>query len=155
MLEERSRHGGKHVSAKKANITLSNPLIEAVKRQRCVLFLGAGASKEARNAAGNTPPDANQLRDILANRFFSKPMPNRDVMGVAEMAIATTGSGPQVYEEVRKAFTGFAPQEAHKLIPTFSWRAITTTNYDTIVEDAYAAFSSRVFAFASSSSRLS
>ncbi|NTF55017.1 P-loop NTPase [Rhizobium rhizogenes] len=116
---------------------LSNSLIEAVKSQRCVLFLGAGASKEAQNANGNKPPDANQLRDILAEKFFKKAMPNRDVMGVAEMAIANSGSASQVYEEVRKAFTGYTSQAAHKLIPTFSWHAIATTNYDTIVEGAY------------------
>jgi len=89
------------VPAKQTKIVLSNPLIEAVKAQRCVLFLGAGASKEAKNAKDETPPDANQLRDILADRFFGKAMPNRDVMAVAEMAIANSGSGPQVYEEVR------------------------------------------------------
>lgn len=132
------------MATKQKKISLPIPLVEAVKAQRCVLFLGAGASKEARNAKDETPPDANQLRDILADRFFKKPMTNRDVMAVAEMAIATSGSAPQVYEEVRRAFTGFAPQEAHKLIPTFNWRAIATTNYDTIVEEAYKEVPTRV-----------
>ena len=45
-------------------------LSEAVKNKRAILFLGAGASKEAKNAAHQTPPDADQLRDILADRFF-------------------------------------------------------------------------------------
>jgi tetratricopeptide (TPR) repeat protein/cold shock CspA family protein len=125
------------VAEKKSELVLSNSLIEAVKSQRCVLFLGAGASKEARNDKGDKPPDANQLRDILAERFFKKAMPNRDVMAVAEMAIANSGSASQVYEEVRKAFVGFAPQAAHHLIPTFNWHSIATTNYDTIVEGAY------------------
>ncbi|ERP96797.1 hypothetical protein Q669_26510 [Labrenzia sp. C1B10] len=116
---------------------LSSQLIEAVKGQRCVLFLGAGASKEARNAENQTPPDANQLRDILAEHFFKKEMPQRDVMAVAEMAIAASGSAGQVYEKVRQAFTGFVPKVAHQLIPTFAWRAIATTNYDTIVAQAY------------------
>ncbi len=116
---------------------LANALLEAVKGQRCVLFLGAGASKEARNTEGLKPPDANQLRDILAERFFKKPMPDRDVMTVAEMAISTSGSAAQVYEEVRNSFVGFEPQETHQLLPTFLWKAIATTNYDTIVEDAY------------------
>lgn len=132
------------MAGKAQKIILTSPLIEAVKAQRCVLFLGAGASKEARNSAGQTPPDANQLRDILAERFFQKAMPNRDVMAVAEMAIATNGSAAQVYEEVRKAFTGFTPQATHRLLPTFSWRAIATTNYDTLVEEAYKEVATRV-----------
>jgi tetratricopeptide (TPR) repeat protein len=132
------------VAVKEPKFTLSSTLIEAVKAQRCVLFLGAGASKEARNGDGAKPPDANQLRDILANRFFKKEMPNRDVMAVAEMAIAISGSAAQIYEEVRKAFTGFAPQTAHRLIPTFGWKAMATTNYDTIIEDSYKDVTTRI-----------
>jgi tetratricopeptide (TPR) repeat protein len=131
------------MAAKSATLFVPTLLVEAIKGQRCVLFLGAGASKEAKNANGDTPPDANQLRDILAGRFFGKEMKNRDVMGVAEMAISNSGSA-SVYEEVRKAFTGFEPQSAHKLIPTFHWKAIATTNYDLIVEAAYKQTSNRV-----------
>jgi hypothetical protein len=49
-----------------------------------------------------------------------------------------------VYEEVRKAFIGFTPQKAHNLIPEFGWRAIATTNYDTIVEEAYRNSSNKI-----------
>lgn len=129
---------------KLARPNIPNLLIESVKAQRCVIFLGAGASKEAKNAKGETPPDANQLRDILAKRFFNKEMKNRDVMAVAEMAIAASGSAAQVYEEVRRAFSEFEPQAAHKLLPSFHWRAIATTNYDLIVEGAYKAVSNKV-----------
>jgi tetratricopeptide (TPR) repeat protein len=132
------------VAAKEPKFNLTSNLIEAVKAQRCVLFLGAGASKEARNVEGKKPPDADQLRDILADRFFRKAMPNRDVMAVAEMAIASSGSAAQVYEEVRKAFTGFDPQATHCLIPTFGWRAIATTNYDTIIEETYKEVTTRI-----------
>ena len=58
-------------------------LADSVKNKRAILFLGAGASKEAKNAANQTPPDADQLRDILATRFFAQPMKGRDVMAVA------------------------------------------------------------------------
>ena len=51
-------------------------LQEAVKNGRAILFLGAGASKECRNNRGETPPDANQLRDILSTQFMGKRMPN-------------------------------------------------------------------------------
>lgn len=125
------------MGAKKPLPKLPTSLVEAVKAQRCVLFLGAGASKEAKSPDGKAPPDANQLRDLLAQHFFKKDMPNRDVMAVAEMAISVGGSAAQVYEKVRQIFTGYNPQETHKLIPTFGWRAIATTNYDTIVEQAY------------------
>jgi hypothetical protein len=86
-------------------ITIPAVLVEAVKSKRVIPFLGAGASKESKNAAGKQPPDADQLRDILAQKFFGKPMPHRDVMAVAEMAIAVSGGSGLVYEAVRQALT--------------------------------------------------
>jgi ribosomal protein S12 methylthiotransferase accessory factor YcaO len=72
-----------------ARVNIPTLLADSVKNKRAILFLGAGASKEAKNAANQTPPDADQLRDILAARFFAQPMKGRDVMAVAEMAIAS------------------------------------------------------------------
>jgi hypothetical protein len=94
-------------------------------------FLGAGASRESKNAAGKQPPDANQLRDILAQKFFGKPMPNRDVMAVAEMAISVSGGSGLVYEAVRQAIDGFQPSPAHNLLTSFNWRmkGIASHNY--------------------------
>jgi hypothetical protein len=81
---------------KRETAEIPSLLTEAVKNKRAILFLGAGASREARSADGKTPPDAEQLRDILADRFFGRPMKNRDVMAVAEMAIASSGGAGQV-----------------------------------------------------------
>lgn len=53
-------------------IEIPAPLIEAVKVRRAIPFLGGGASKEAKNLAGKTPPDADQLRDLIAMRFFNR-----------------------------------------------------------------------------------
>jgi hypothetical protein len=75
-------------------------LQEVVRSGRAILFLGAGASKECRNAEGKSPPDANQLHDILAKKFLGKAMTNRDVMTVAEMAIESGAGRPLVFETV-------------------------------------------------------
>jgi hypothetical protein len=130
--------------AKKPPIEIPTLLAEAVKTKRAVLFLGAGASKEAKNAVGQTPPDANQLRDILAEKFFRREMKNRDVMAVAEMAIASGIGAPRLYETIRQVFDPFRPSIAHKMIVTFNWRMITTTNYDLLVECAYSDSRERV-----------
>lgn len=118
-------------------VVIPSPLIEAVKSKRIILFLGAGASKESKNSLGQTPPDADQLRDILAQRFFGVSIKNRDVTAVAEMAIASSGGAQQVFETVRQSFEGFEPSKAHKLISAFNWRMIATTNYDLLVERAF------------------
>ena len=127
-----------------ARVQIPILLSEAVKNKRAILFLGAGASKEAKNAANQTPPDADQLRDILADRFFGRPMKNRDVMAVAEMAIASSGGAGLVFDVVRQAFDSFQPSQAHKLISAFNWRMIATTNYDLLVERAYSTAPERI-----------
>jgi hypothetical protein len=62
-------------------------LQEAVKNGRAILFLGAGASKECKNRLGETAPNAEQLRDILSQKYMGKLMSKRTLMSVAEMAI--------------------------------------------------------------------
>src|SRR5665213_4330846 len=105
-------------------------LSEAVKNGRAILFLGAGASKECKNARGDTPPNAEQLRDILSTKYLGKLMPKRDVMSVAEMAIENGAGRNLVFDTVSNAFDGFEASDAHKLASEFNWRAIATTNYD-------------------------
>jgi hypothetical protein len=121
-----------------AKIEIPPLLIEAVKSRRAIPFFGAGASKEATNATHKTPPDADQLRDILANRFFNREIKNRDVMAVAEMAIEVSGGQSRVFEAVREAFDTFEPGDAHRLVTTFNWRMVATKNYDVLIERAYA-----------------
>ena len=38
---------------------------------------------------------------------------------------------------IRGIFLPFKPSLSHGKIPTFRWRAIVTTNYDCLIEDAY------------------
>ena len=125
------------MNGRDTKVVIPSSLIEAVKGKRAILFLGAGASKESKNSLGQTPPDADQLRDILAQRFFGMSIKNRDVTAVAEMAIASSGGAQQVFETVRQSFEGFEPSKAHKLISAFNWRMIATTNYDLLVERAF------------------
>lgn len=118
-------------------IEIPPALAEAVKSRRAIVFLGAGSSKEAQDAKRETPPDADQLRDIISQKYFGRLMERRDLMAVAEMAIEASGGGPLIFETVRRAFDGFEPGEAHRLLGSFNWRMLATTNYDLLVEKAY------------------
>lgn len=122
---------------KKTRVEIPFLLTEAVKSGRAILFLGAGASKECRNKAGDTPPNAEQLRDILSQKYFGKLMPERNVMAVAEMAIENGAGSNLVFQTVNDAFEGFETSEAHRLVSDFNWRTICTTNYDTYLEAAF------------------
>ena len=112
------------------------PLIEAVKGGRVILFLGAGASIEAKSGNGNLPPSTTQLARDLSQRFLGEDLSDFGLMRVASMASDKCGQNV-VFEHIRSQLKAFRPSAAHKLIPTFRWHTIATTNYDTLVEDAY------------------
>ena len=113
-------------------------LVEAVRSQRAILFLGAGASAEAVGPGGRTTPTSSELRDTLAQKFFHKAMPQHDLMMVAEMAIGAWGQAA-VFEAIRGLLDPFQPSPAHLLVPHFRWRTIATTNFDLLLERAYEA----------------
>jgi hypothetical protein len=117
-------------------IQLPAQLVEAIRSHRCVLFLGAGASSEARDPNGNAPPLGVDLRNILSQKFFGKVLADHDLMTVAEMAMSAAGDST-VFDYIRTVFEPFMPSPGHILIPTFRWRALATTNYDLLVERAY------------------
>lgn len=123
--------------------TLPHILLESIKEQRAVLVFGAGASKECRNTFGEAPPDANQLRDHLAKKFLGTEIETRDLATVAEMAISNGAGEALVFEEVARMMKEYGSSEAHIKITEFRWRGIATTNYDTLIEKAYAKSSNK------------
>ncbi len=122
---------------------LSHLLIEAVKNQRAVVFLGAGASKECKNLSGDTPPDGNQMRDLLAKTFLGTENDPRDLMTVAEIAGSAGAGEPAVFDAINDMLRGFSTSRAHESLAAFKWRGLATTNYDLFVEEAYARASDR------------
>ena len=122
---------------------LPHLLIQAIKEERAVLILGAGASKQARDANGKSPPTADELRDILATKFLGTSKDKRDLSTVAEMAIANGAGEPLVFEEIARVLSQYQPSKAHLRLADFRWRGLVTTNYDTLIERGYAAQSAR------------
>ncbi|MCY4300944.1 MAG: SIR2 family protein [Aestuariivita sp.] len=117
---------------------LPHILIEAVKHQRVVIVLGAGASKESKNPSGSTPPNGEQLRDHLAKKFLGIKNEKRDLATISEMAISSAAGAPAVFDEIFSLLEGFKPSKAHQKLTEFRWRGLVTTNYDRLVEEGYA-----------------
>ena len=61
---------------------------------------------------------------------------SRDLWGAAD-AICSNAPRPEIEVFVRDALEGCSPSEAHRSITNVSWASIYTTNYDTLVEQAY------------------
>ena len=117
--------------------TLPPTLTNAVKDQRAVLFLGAGASLQATHPAGKTIPEGHNLRNIICDTFLEGQLKDKPLSAVS--AIVANEVGLSTFQSfIRDLFEPFQPADFHLLLPTFRWRAIITTNFDLIVERAYA-----------------
>jgi hypothetical protein len=115
---------------------LPAPLRNAIEDGNAVLMLGAGASVAAKDTHGNSPPLGGQLATLLAKKFLTADHENLPLTQVADYAVSE-GGFYECQDYVASLFKPFAPSVAHKTIPTFRWRAIVTTNYDCLIEDAY------------------
>src|SRR5690242_9532834 len=124
-------------------IEIPPALVSAVTEQRAVLFLGAGASRGAFHPRGEEIPTGTDLRDRLCDRFLGGKLKERLLSEVAEFAVNET-SLDEVQLFVADLLKNFRAAEFHKLIPTFRWHAIVTTNIDLIIEDAYDQTSDRL-----------
>jgi hypothetical protein len=116
--------------------SIPSPLIDAVREGRVVLFLGAGASYGALHPHGNKVPDGNHLRDLICDKFLDNDMKSSSLMECSDYAIDSHDL-TTFQQFIRETFIDFSPAEFHKLIPTFNWTAIFTTNYDLILERSY------------------
>lgn len=122
---------------------LSPWLEEKVRNGEAILFLGAGATRGALGPRGEKPLSGNELRDVLADRFLGGALKDKPLAQVAEYAKAES-SLVDVQTTIYELFEPLKPAQCHLLIPSFRWYAIVTTNYDFVVERAYAAAPDRL-----------
>lgn len=122
---------------------LPTPLKAAIESGNAVLLLGAGASLACQDSHGKRPPSTAELAKLLCSKFLSPDYERHPLTQVADYAISES-SLFDVQDYIREILLPFKPSPSHLLIPTFRWRAIVTTNYDHLIEDAYAAHSSPV-----------
>jgi hypothetical protein len=109
-----------------------------VRDGKAVLLLGAGASLAARNARGDTPPDARRLGEQLSDRFLGGKYRGLPLNQIGEYAISEADL-VTVQEYIVSLLEGFEPTDPHKKLPEFTWWGLATTNYDRLIERAYQA----------------
>lgn len=123
---------------KKKVASIPNGLIDAMREQRVILFLGSGASLGSTTADGKKMPGAKQLCEAIAGEFLSPKFMKKDLMRVSELALSQNGANV-FYQWLRELFEPFRPTDAHKMLADFRWRSIITTNYDLLIEEGYKA----------------
>lgn len=118
-------------------IDIPPTLKDAVKDQRAVLFLGAGASRNAKHPNGDQIPQGDSLRKLICQKFLGGKLMEKPLNAVAAMAANEVGLA-EFQSYISNLFMPFEPANFHFLIARFRWRAIVTTNFDLIVERVYA-----------------
>ena len=115
---------------------LSDFLLDKILNGEAILFLGAGAVKGAKSVDGVEPPNADQLRDIISDEFLGGAKKKASLSEVAEFAKNDAGIY-EVQKKIKEVLEPIKPAEFHKLVSSFKWHAIVTTNYDLILEESY------------------
>src|SRR6266545_4373751 len=111
---------------------LPQELLDLLQAGETVLFLGAGATRDAGGPTGGA------LAQLLAGRFSKPDISTADLRRFADvLTFLDEIQRDEIDKTIVGALKDVQPTAAHKLIPTFAWRAIFTTNYDRIVEVAY------------------
>ena len=123
-------------------MNIPDVLVAQVRQGSAALLLGAGASYGAIGPSSESPPDSRELGRLLSQEFLGGEHQDDPLHVVSELAISEADLFT-VQEYIRHVFDEFQPAEFHKRLATFRWHGIATTNFDLVVERAYAASSSR------------
>src|ERR1700722_7762970 len=113
-------------------------LVSQVRDGNAIIFLGAGASRGAQTETGTTCPTTQVLTTQLSAKFLGGKFDSYPLNQVAEYAISESDL-VTVQTFIRPLFVELKPTDAHLKLPRFDWYGLATTNYDTLVEDAFQA----------------
>lgn len=113
------------------------PLLDAIVRGGVVPFIGAGFSKNCNGPEGFTMPNWNQLGKLVASE-----LPNYEYLGNPIEALSSYEykyKRVPLIEFMKKIFrlNEVLPGNAHKLLAECFGGIICTTNFDTLLEDAF------------------
>lgn len=103
-----------------------------------ILFTGAGFSAAARNLDGEPLKTGAQLAEYLASKIGLPP--DTALGDAAEEFIEAHGiAGPEVLiSELQRQYQVKELDQSHLVIARVPWRRIYTTNYDNVIERAFA-----------------
>ncbi|MFC5409113.1 SIR2 family protein [Larkinella bovis] len=136
----------------KRNILIPLDLIEAIRKQECVLFVASGLSSMITRTNGkNIPGWKNFLLELLAWCQDNRAVFNSDPNEIGDMI--SKGNFLMAAQELQEIinpgeFTSFLnsifrdrnvkPTQTHISLAKIPFRAVLTTNYDALLEGAYA-----------------
>lgn len=111
-------------------------IAEKISRGNAILFLGAGSSYGCSAANGFQCPNGTGLGKILSDSFLGGKRAQEPLARIADYAESEAGRAA-VQAKVFEVFDPIEPNDFHKIVTQFRWRAIVTTNYDRVIEKSY------------------
>ena len=117
-------------------ITIPLGLRTALESGQAVLFVGAGVGACASDKDGNRAPDAWTLAGDLVKHFSINPPSHLDLAQIAQVVEIRHGR-EELEAFLAKRLDGFDPNASLRWLCTRRWRAIFTTNYDSIVQRSF------------------
>jgi hypothetical protein len=115
-------------------------LRNALESGRSVLFVGAGIGKHARDPNGAPAPTADGLARELQEHFQLSAEEGTSLAKVAQYVEIRKGR-QELLGYLSSRLRDLEPDDSVRWITTLRWKAIFTTNYDSIIERAYNAAS--------------
>ena len=126
-------------------------LIRQIREHRCVLFAGAGLSAQARSEDGVPIPTWRSLLERIIDwcadhrvQLRARPEEFRQDLERGRLLVAAQELQHSLGEQLNSCLSEILysgttrPSEAHRLICKVDWVAALTSNYDGLIEGAYA-----------------
>lgn len=127
-------------------------LVDSIKKKKCILFIGSGLSSQITRSNGKRLPLWGELlRELLdwtkeqqiilwGNSEDIGDMINKGNYLMAAQELQERIGINKLSEFLTEVFrdSSVCPGVAHRILPKIPFRAVLTTNYDTLVEGAYA-----------------
>jgi hypothetical protein len=133
-------------------MNIPQDLIDAIKKRECVLFVASGLSSQVKRSNGKTLPNWTGFLEELLEWAELKRVPfNSDPSEISQMI--KKGNHLMAAEELQELINinefgeflneifrdkDVKPSKSHEILTKIPFRAILTTNYDALIEGAYA-----------------
>jgi hypothetical protein len=124
------------------NVNDYHAIIQQIDDGCAMLFLGAGSTRNCRCPDGKRGVTGEELaQEILTELNNGNPLTfkNPGLMQASELYTAVSpGARNRLDRMVQNRLSDLRPSLGHYLAASFPWRAVVTTNYNRVAEDAWA-----------------
>ncbi|MCE7698399.1 MAG: toll/interleukin-1 receptor domain-containing protein [Methanobacterium paludis] len=130
---------------------IPSDIIKSLKANKCILFVGSGLSSQVKRSNNEKLPNWENLLKELLNyailekiEFFNDPNEILGMIDKGNLLMAAQELQERVGNPIMGQFfdsifrdSSVIPSKTHRILPHIPFRAILTTNYDSLIEGAY------------------